>query len=85
MISQYDRDNLEDILAGHGSWFTAQLLRLIAKADDSNRDRLRAGFPAEVEAYERWYFKDSYDTYMLGKIENEIERAKELARLLAGS
>lgn len=54
MITDYDKAHMADILAGHGDWFTAQLLRLIAKADRTNRERIRKGFPAEVEAYEKW-------------------------------
>ena len=40
---------------GSGTWFTSHLLRLIAKADQGNRERLRMGFPDAVAAYERWY------------------------------
>ena len=54
-LSDYDRQVLGDIVAGHGDWFTAHLLRLIAKADNENRDRIRAGFPEEVAAYEWWH------------------------------
>ena len=50
----FDRKNIQLILEGHGDWFTAQLLRLIAKADNINRERLRVGFPEEVKAYESW-------------------------------
>ena len=39
---------------GSGDWFTVKLLALIAKADLQNRERIRRGFPQEVEAYERW-------------------------------
>ncbi len=39
---------------GSGDWFTIKLLTLIAKADGQNRERIRLGFPQEVEAYERW-------------------------------
>lgn len=56
MISDYDKIHIDQIIAGSlGDWFTAQLLRLCAKADGSNLERLRRGFPEEVEAYERWY------------------------------
>lgn len=34
--------------------FTAQLFRLIAKADYPNQHRLRGAFPKEVELYEWW-------------------------------
>ena len=39
---------------GRPDHFTAELLRLIAKADPSNQLRLREGFPDEVDAYNRW-------------------------------
>lgn len=52
MISDYDREHVRDLLMGHGDWFTAQLLRLIAKADPENRVRLRHAFPEEVQLYE---------------------------------
>ena len=54
MISPYDRAHIADILAGDGDWFTAKLLRLIAKADLENRERIRRGFPEEVRAFEEW-------------------------------
>lgn len=54
-LSQYDRENIGDIVAGHGTWFTAVLIRLIAKADVINRAGLAKAFPEEVEAYQRWY------------------------------
>lgn len=54
MISDYDRMHIGDIVAGGGDWFTAQLLRLIAKADKSNREKLRVAFPDEVAAFEAW-------------------------------
>jgi len=37
-----------------GTNFTAQLFRLIAKADHSNRERLSNGFPLEVQVWEDW-------------------------------
>jgi len=54
MISDYDKANMQAILSGEGDWFTAHLLRLIAKADESNRDRLRLVFPYVVAAFEAW-------------------------------
>ena len=54
MISDYDRAHIGSILAGEGDWFTAQLLRLIAKADSTNRMKLSVAFPEEVKAYEEW-------------------------------
>ncbi len=41
-------------MGSYGTWFTSHLLRLIAKADTENRERIRLGFPDHVAAYERW-------------------------------
>lgn len=54
MISEYDETHMDDIMAGHGDWFTAQLLRLCAKADAGNLERIREGFPDVVATYEEW-------------------------------
>ena len=56
MLSDFDRAHVGDILAGNGDWFSAELLRLIAKADTANRAKLRLGFPEHVQAYLDWYF-----------------------------
>jgi hypothetical protein len=45
---------MTDIVAGHGDWFTAKLLRLCACAGRTNLERIREAFPDEVEAYEAW-------------------------------
>lgn len=57
MISQHDRTHIHEILGGYGSWFTADLIRLIAHADTENKELIRQSFPDEVKAYEDWYFK----------------------------
>ena len=49
MLSQHDKDNLQSILCGEGDWFTACLLRLIAKADLWNRHLLGEIYPDEVK------------------------------------
>ncbi len=54
MLSEFDRENIDHILGGKGDWFSAGLIRLIAKADGLNRERLRRGFPEAVAAFERW-------------------------------
>ena len=36
--------------------FTARLYELIAKADPTNKEALRKGFPIEVTAYEAWQY-----------------------------
>lgn len=35
--------------------FTSRLFELIHRADKINREKLRAGFPDEVKAYEIWF------------------------------
>lgn len=54
MISAFDKAHMADIIAGHGDWFSAELLRLIAKADFENKAKLRLGFPDVVPAYDAW-------------------------------
>jgi hypothetical protein len=51
-MSNYDKNNIGNILCGEGSWFTAKLLRLIRKADSNNLELLRKGFPHEVACVE---------------------------------
>ena len=53
-LSGYDYDHIGELVGGEGSWFTAQLLRLCAKADSENLERLRLGFPDVVAAFEEW-------------------------------
>lgn len=53
-LSEYDRQNFHHVMVAE-TWFTAHLLRLIAKADNENRERIRKGFPEEVAAYEWWH------------------------------
>lgn len=54
-VSDYDRAHIKEIVfGGQGTWFTAHLLRLCAKADSSNLERLRVAFPDVVEAYLEW-------------------------------
>jgi hypothetical protein len=53
-ITQFDREHIEDILRGAGTWFTADLIRLCAHADEGNLERIRLGFPDVVDAYLAW-------------------------------
>ena len=53
-MSNYDEQRVAEILAGEGTWFTAYLFRLIAKADQNNRAKLASAFPAEVAAVVRY-------------------------------
>ena len=58
-MDDFDRTHVEEILNNPSAhtWFSAQLIRLIAKADDGNRERLRMGFPEHVQAFEDWYMR----------------------------
>lgn len=58
MINDHDREHIGEIMAGRGDWFTAHLLRLILKADYSNRAKLAVVFPDEVQAVEQWQARD---------------------------
>jgi hypothetical protein len=53
-LSEFDRVKIAAIMGGHGDWFTAQLLRLVAKADDHHKAQLRMAFPEEVALVEAW-------------------------------
>jgi hypothetical protein len=56
-MSEWDKANIEEILRNPvNDWFTARLIRLIAKADRVNREKLRLGFPEEVAAWETYAF-----------------------------
>ena len=43
-----------DSYEGAADWFTAQLFKLMLKADCCNRQRLGFGFPEEYRAFELW-------------------------------
>lgn len=60
-LSLYDRTHIAEIVAGQGDWFSAHLLRLIAKADDTNRLRLSLIYPDHVQAYLDWYYETKED------------------------
>ena len=49
-LTDYDNDNIGPIIRGRGDWFTAHLLRLIARADTPNKEKLAQVFPKEVAA-----------------------------------
>ena len=49
-MSDYDRENIINILAGDGDWYAAHLIRLIAKADMGNLVKLARIYPEEVKA-----------------------------------
>ena len=47
-MTEYDKENITEILHGTGTWFTAELFRLIAKSDTMNRAKLAMVYPQEV-------------------------------------
>lgn len=59
MLSQYDKENMLEIINGRGDWFTAHVIRFIDKvwwkADNNNKIILRTAFSDVVEAYEEWH------------------------------
>lgn len=58
-LSEFDRENIDEIMKGHGTWFTARLLRLCQQADANNLAKLQQAFPEEVGAYLKWWAGDS--------------------------
>ena len=60
-LSDHDVTHVGRIMGGYGDWFSAQLLRLVAKADNGNREKLRKGFPETVALYEAWYRGRNYE------------------------
>lgn len=55
MLSQHDKEHIGEILAGYGDWFSADLIRLICKADGGNRGKLQSVYPEHVQAYLDYY------------------------------
>jgi hypothetical protein len=53
-MTEYDRDNVGEIIHGKGTWFTANLFRLIARTDANNRRKMFNAFPAEVEVVHQY-------------------------------
>lgn len=53
-VSDFDVENINEIMDGHGDWFSAQLLRLCQKADQHTLAQIRLGFPDHVLLFEGW-------------------------------
>lgn len=53
-MNEHDKSHLGEILKGEGTYFTAHLLRLISKADESNRTLLGKVYPEEVRAVSKF-------------------------------
>lgn len=55
MLSEFDKKNIGAIITQNmGDWFSAMLIRVIAKADLGNRRLLAKGFPDHVKAVNEW-------------------------------
>jgi hypothetical protein len=52
-LSEFDKANVGHVLV-HGTWWSADLLRLIAKSDPQRLEAIRTAFPDHVAAYEAW-------------------------------
>lgn len=52
--SKFDHEHINAIMAGHGDWFSAELLRFLPKADPLNLERFRVMFPEHVALFEHW-------------------------------
>ena len=53
-LSDYDKKNVKAIVENErADWFTAELMRLIARSDAYTRGRFRRRFPEEVALVER--------------------------------
>jgi uncharacterized protein (UPF0335 family) len=64
-VSSHDKMRISKIIRdNYGDWYDAKLIRLIAKADKKNRDRLRSVYPNVVEMVESWE-NSSEDDYEL--------------------
>lgn len=65
-LSNWDKANLHKIMAGHGDWTTAQVLRFIALMASKNRlvyAKLKGIFPEECRAYEWWWMNDADEKF----------------------
>ncbi len=53
--SRFDIEHINEIMAGRGDWWSAQLLRLFSKADPDNRAKLALAFPEHALLWSTWY------------------------------
>jgi hypothetical protein len=60
-MNQFDKENVKSILLEEGDWFTANLFRLIAKADNNNRAKLFKAFPDEVDVVHKYLTGKNYE------------------------
>lgn len=62
MSNSYDFEHIPQILndPARYDWFSAQLLRLMAKADEGNFRRLAEAFPEHAAAFQDWYHQQGF-------------------------
>lgn len=48
-------DTVKRAIVDGGTFFTADLIKLYAKADEVNKAKMRIAFPLECAAYDAWY------------------------------
>jgi hypothetical protein len=55
-LSEFDKHNVERILShpSETTWWSADMIRLIAKSDPQRKELLRTIVPDHVAAYEAW-------------------------------
>ncbi len=49
-MSDFDKENVGQILSGQGTWFTAKLMRLVCESDSQCKEKMWHGFPEVVDA-----------------------------------
>jgi len=64
-------------------FFTAQLYRLIQKADPGNRRRLYQAFPMQVDVFEDWYACDTEEKFFWEHAIHELLQGEEKDRYVA--
>ena len=64
-LSDFDISNMPRILSGHGDWFSADLLRLMAKADSENLTKLANAYPEVFIEFMRYHRGGVPHTYAI--------------------
>jgi hypothetical protein len=66
MLSQFDKENINDIIKnvdGTFDWFTAQLLQFLARIKSSYRIKFKLEFNEEYNEVEEWLKYNSINSY----------------------
>jgi hypothetical protein len=54
MMTEYDKEKVGEILRGHGSWYTAKLMRLICTCDAPNKKQMHKAYPEVVDVVHKF-------------------------------